>query len=1108
MTNKLTKTVRPNNIHQTSGGKYQTFTNQNNIKKDKDYAECHVGGKNQSLNRPSTLTLNKFTAGLPTGAIVTKITVELKHSKAPYNNKNCNVPAPTVTLMDGDKPFKYSKTTKKTTKSWNKKTGKWEYKTVKVNEPISRKANAPTTKAAVSKLTFKHNWKYNKINSNDFGVKIDYPTNTNNNEGYIRLYYVKVTLTYRTANFSVKMKQLAGEYNGDEYKLSVTCSNVNNVMHIPTLTITAPEGFSLTGVNPEGVLTQVQNRVWTWLPKLGYNKGSDSIELTFDSYVTFSSNQESATGTFDVTESVNQHSSSKTVTILKTRPVDKELDPAIESDEKTITEEEATPLTAQIITLTVNQTFNFDLSNLSGNHNLYCCSVSNGNFAGFNLNNLSQVIREYDESTGAYSYQTYSSRQINFSNVTNLCISYVGQYTLVITPITDSSQILRIIYVDVKPSNLSNPDFVLLPLGDEELNRLGDGYTYTAQTYMKVNTSQVFVRDWGKNFKLGVFNEVIWRESAFSSEYVSYSFPTSGTVSINGTSYTNLGGNYFCVFTFDSSLLTEGAVRYDLKLNVPAYHHSQGTVLRAVDEINSSAMQFGIRVPEDIDAILTILNEDNETLHEFHIRLKDTLSVKTLTSASADSLTTQEIIDNAQWSNLPLKPNTYGNLTVKFAYNENYPVYLIITGDYPTAPFASIDFTEPAIIEDYDSWKGNGVYPQPILNSISEDDFSEIEILANMASDTLILYDFHIDDDFINEDIAIRGIAITGLMDSNSDDMIINTTIVNGENNSKNRSVVLDENSPVSYTDNEFTIGQVGDLFGFKTNEITDLKDWEVRLSLSNVLNGFDAKASFGNLDLVVYAEDVVDQQYRCVVEDEDLAYYGVLLQDVSIPAGLKTDTDYITVDGTDVNSPYRQNIARKTIEIEFEIDSCDLETSTLALREVIRLLTTKRDKNIPIPKKIQFSHYPDVFWEYIMEEPVDAEAEISGYKCKAKLVVPAGTSYDLNHTFTSNTGYVSGLAAVHPVIQFSPAENVICIRETLSGQEFNMGYSGDWMGKIVEIDCDDRICWLKESEDDNDPVNISASVDFNVDWFVLDGEYSFESVGCAIRSIEWQERW
>jgi hypothetical protein len=70
------------------------------------------------------------------------------------------------------------------------------------------------------------------------------------------------------------------------------------------------------------------------------------------------------------------------------------------------------------------------------------------------------------------------------------------------------------------------------------------------------------------------------------------------------------------------------------------------------------------------------------------------------------------------------------------------------------------------------------------------------------------------------------------------------------------------------------------------------------------------------------------------------------------------------------------------------------------------------------------------------------------------------------------------------------------------------MGYTGQWTDKIIEIDCEDRIVWLKTDEDDPEPVNITRYCDYNNDWFSLHGEYIFESTNCVIRTIDYIERW
>ena len=229
----------------------------------------------------------------------------------------------------------------------------------------------------------------------------------------------------------------------------------------------------------------------------------------------------------------------------------------------------------------------------------------------------------------------------------------------------------------------------------------------------------------------------------------------------------------------------------------------------------------------------------------------------------------------------------------------------------------------------------------------------------------------------------------------------------------------------------------------------------------------------------------------------------------MNIPEGLNTDTSYINVNGTDINDAYRQNIREKTIEIGFNINECDLKTSTDMLRQITKLLVNEKDQyNRPIPKTITFTHYPKDYYEYIMETPLEITNEISGYNVKAKLTIPAGTSYSIHDTITNTVGYVQGLAAIKPIITIQPNKPNIEIKETLTGQTFNMGYTNDWNNKIVMIDCDNRRVLLKTDDEDDEGLDISKYVDHNVDWFRLYGEYSFEGVNCIIRTVTFNERW
>ena len=210
-----------------------------------------------------------------------------------------------------------------------------------------------------------------------------------------------------------------------------------------------------------------------------------------------------------------------------------------------------------------------------------------------------------------------------------------------------------------------------------------------------------------------------------------------------------------------------------------------------------------------------------------------------------------------------------------------------------------------------------------------------------------------------------------------------------------------------------------------------------------------------------------------------------------------------------DTNYAYRQAIREKDIEIEIEIgDTCDLEANTIALRDFIKLLTNERNKyNQPIPKRIEFTHYPDLYWEYILEDGVKPELDVNTYKIKAKLTVPSGTSFTKTATQTHTSGYVNGLAHINPTITIKPTGATLLIRETETGQTFQMGYT-DYEGKFYEIDCENRKVYIKDNIEDANLIDISSYVDINADWFRLLGEFYFETTNCAIHDVKYHERW
>lgn len=990
-------TKHPGTITQTTGGKFRDFKNLNNIKNTTTGSHAvsngNIRGKSGSPNRPSTLTLKNFGFNLPTGAEVTKVTVTYRHKKTGSGGHTLNIPAPTLTLLG---------------------TG---------SNTFTKKGAAPTTSmgthnysVSTSKIT------RTQVNSSNFGVKIDYPTNTNSYEGTVSISYVRVTVEYKTSNYTVSVKKTSGGYNGEDYTVQLNISNKNLTNYNPTLTLITPVGFNYDSYNGDGTITQVNSRTFTWNPGITAKTGSRSVNLTFGTNVTFPTGSDTYTGAFTLVESLNSTTANHTATITR-KPAKEEEETAPDS---TIVGGE-TKDQYRYNHCIVGEEFEFTFKLTEEEYNHIFDGITDVLFLnGSNFQiYMGPTFGWQDADDVGFAPEAFDENHsvTRTLRAKNVLTSTIGMYytTRELEHVTVAT-----FNFDVKPleEDLTITGFSYLQLEQEELNRLGDGFTYVVEAFLKHTTEDAFVRDWYKNNRILVFN---------------------------------------------------------------------------------NAIQDNITVTETVDP--------------------DTQEVTETITDSTDyaNLTPEEIFENAEYVSPALTSvNEYDNVECEFTYNKNYPLYIILTGDYLEAErdynydIGTLSFTEPCIIEKevYREWEPNGNYPTPIKDLIDyeeSEDTATITLGAYESGTSVVLYDLDLDEGYgTDEDIAIRGVQVRATIES-TDNLVVYAKLKTPEGNIGQRSVVLEDLDSIVDSDNELVIGGLGDLWGFNTLDMVNLEDWELELSATNLLSNEYSTLNFSDVKVIFYVETVEKQEITVKIEGENLAYYGAFLMSngVSIPEGLETDTSFLNIDGTDNNDAYRQNIKEKTIELEFSLDGCDLQTNTDMLRQITKLIVNEKDQyNRPIPKRIEFSHYPHDYFEYIVEDAFDVTEEMGYYKVKVKLTIPSGTSYSKVDTVTNTVGYVQGLAAVRPVIIFKPSDEIIRIVETVSEQSFNMGYSGDWSSKVVEIDCDNRKVFLKIDEDDPNSVDISKYVDHNVDWFRLHGEFSFESTNCVIRTVTFNERW
>ena len=1002
-------TKYPGTVSQTTGGKFVSFSNLNNIKNSTENAHAVssvlIKSKKSTPNRPSTVSCTGFGFNLPEGAEPTKITVTYRHRKnagSDYSAKNkthiCNIGGPTITLLGAS--------------------------------GFSSKGSACTTTMTTHTKSFSVHKKLTRaqVNSGSFGVKLDYPTNSNTYNGYMRISYVKVTVEYITSSYSVHVQHVSGKYNEEDYVVSLSISNHNLTAYNPVCTLTVPAGFTYKEVSGSatGTVTKVNSRTFTWNPQLSGRAGARQISLVFVPSVTFPSGSDSYTGTFRISESLNGANSSLTSVISK-KPEPTGSETAGESTQvvdnsETVMKEDTSLL------VNVNEEFLFNVEFTDEENRIYN-NIEDGEsivLTLFKFENGSWIGKrhwtpnlEYDESVP---YEVALVEGEKWSISETISIGQVGMYKISLRYENEYNHNLdydiRQFTAYVRPAieQLDKPHFAIIGLSDEECSRLGDLHTYMAQAYMKHDTEDDYVRDWYRNHRIGIFNNAI-----------------ESNVTVN---------------------------------------------------------------EEEVDGEIV------ETVSD---------------STDYENLTKAQIFDNAEyWSSGISSLNEYSSLECEFTYNSAYPLYIIITGDYAEAVGYGFDmgtaaFSNVCIVEKevYRQREPSGNYPVPIRNAISNEDSCELGISQFDMSTPIVLYDLPFDEGYgTNDKMTVRGIEVAGTLEQ-SDELTINAKLKSPTGISGTRSIVIDENDLSLDSTNEFMIGGLGDLWGFSTFDLTNLEDFELELTVNNNIHETEANVNFLNVRITFYLEFIQEQKINIKVNGEDLSFYGVFTDDVHIPEGLETDTSFLKIDGTDTNDAYRQNIVEKEIELSLYIAESDFQNSTDMLRQISKVLVNDRDDyNRPIPNRIEFSHYPDVYFEYVMEGALETESDVSDYSIKAKLTVPSGTAFSKKTFTTGVDGYVQGIAPVSPVITFKPQSDTVEILERKSGQRFNMTYGAGWESMIAEIDCESHTVVLRTDEDDSETVDISGACDFNVSWFSLLGEYQFEGTGCNIRTVSYNERW
>ena len=969
-----TKTLYPTVVTQTSesGTNYREFKNLNNITNNKaTYAKTsQIASKSGTHIRPSTVRTTAYNSKIPTNATINSVTVEY----AVDYEGNVSIGKPTVSLIGAS----------------GSKTGQ-----------------ALTKTLTQTSIKFTDNLSTTTVNSSTFGVSINFPANTKADVGYVKIKYVRIVVDYTVPNYTVTASKLDGTYTNDTFKVQCNITNQNKNNTSPDVTITLSSGVTLDRKDSgDGTITSSGSTV-TWKPGLTKKKYTSTITLLLDittngtHNIKFTENVGGANTTLNITTSkkpyypdedtINNHT--PVVDVGETTPTVTNYKGYPTTLKTTMTETEEQSYTAFWLTVT---------SDTSGVDVL-------GQFRGGEYPSWTYDDPEYntlddvDYTLTAGTPQTLTRGE--FKTVDGYTTVWVGARTPLEAKITvkayGNSNLVGEweIHLTVRPKeeNLTYPNLTVLKLTEEETARLGDGVVYTLQTYAKQITTETYNRDWYKNFRIGIMNNI--------------------------------------------------------NPNVDPYEDENGNII-------------------------------DPTFY--------------------DSLTPLEIFQYAEyWSQALTTVNTWEELSVEFVHDKRYPVYVLITGDYSEGDQANnnIKYTTPCIVESdvYNGWETTGTYPVPIHDVIVSGGESSLRVGSFTESTPVIAYQPPVQETITDQHV-VKGISV-GFDISHTDLLSLTVKLKSPTGEYGERSIILEPD--------EFncTLGGSNDKWGFNASDLVDLEQFEAEITVNNVFQTETGYSDliFGNMLITFYAQEVETQTVTCYINGEDLSAYGAFITDIDVPAGLKTTTKFLEVDGTDTNDAYRQNIREKTITIDFNLSECDINNTTEVLQDITKLLYNTRDTlNKPIPKTLELTNYPGLYWNYIMEEPISTKANITDYDCTAKLTIPHGTAYNKEETVTNTYGRVNSIAKVNPVITLIPMDTHIEIEEDYTDQKWSLNHTGLTSTMQLIIDCNNRTVTLNDNGTETD---ITSDVDFGSDWFLIGDEYSFIGTGCIIQTITYRER-
>lgn len=947
----------------------------------------------------------------------------------------------------------------------------------------------------VSVPTSQINWKRSgtfkptpaQLNSPNFGLTINYPSNVGKNKGVLRIDFIRVRVDYTVTSvdpavYSISMSSPQPVTLGENVSFDITLNNSNGTNSNGTspVSITVPAGLEFVSASGHG---SFNSGTGVWTAQL-----SGKISKTRLTFKTISTGVQSITATTSTNVSVTRGVtvSGTVYTINSTLPSSITQGTGFEY---TI---DIQVNTASISSVSVHIPFGADIGYIAHNSGSFNTSTNIWT-AQFVNQTASITFIASMSSAGEFSQTITSTDEYNIvktltntinSIAANLTVTYDASIpfsTDVLENMEDGEEYIAAFYARIvdtdTPKNAiingpKNNRFSVLQRNMDQLQTIGEvGQSISGSTPLKLRQSFIPTKPNLSGIKLRIRRWDAPYESITFGIYASDGTTLIEEKTISGADIpldiTDL------IIEFDSTL-TPGETHY-IKINkngVGGYsvytglnNYPDGT-FETQHPITGEWTTYGSLDMFFVTYFDTIPDED---IHEEYL--------------------SNPITTNTDWELLTAQFTCNKNVEQSFRFYAGYTEY------HPED--ISVEFSQEPVIIPAEIYNGF-TKKEPLFSdkdALISNTPTTITLDALEKTGTYLFSDIDTTPLLDDENIIIQGFQITA--DTNTTgDIAINSQII-APQPSDIQSTIIDTGTLT------VVLGENYDRWGTIYDDI-DIDGIQIQFSLQN-MGLTETTLELSNIQLTIYYNlDQTGGAPGYTINGDHSRLYNIMLDEDETPRGTENEINYAEVTGADGKYATRSNIKEKTIKLKFNIIHECLDLTNELMDMIINWMSNERDQyNKPIPNTIIFDLDPEKQYHYLLEKPINAKRVFEDFECDCELIIPDGVAESVNPRVTSMIGTNNGITRTYPVIQFvADGSESISIIESIEGQTLIINH--EFTENTVLI-YDSSTKTLKGVDD----TDYTEYIDINSNRLVINNKYDFtDTTGATITTITYNERY